>query len=348
MLRADNVICGTSSTGAGTLTLAACPSPPGGVDPFAWLTGSGLNFVNTNALFISYTIIEYTSSAFTTAKSFEKGVGLCTLGSNVSGTTLARTKVQQTGTGLDTSTPTMASNGPSAITIGTAANVLVFVGASANEMLAFDPWLPTTDSFDALGIPPLGLALGAGPNGNSLTSGDEQFVPFIWATPMLVKRASFQVHVAYSGGTPISNAWAALYDFSGTQGRPGKKLYDFGLLGTSNASLNATGYISSGAGGSGFWMAPGEYVMNIAYIFSGGSVAPQLRGYLAARAGTSQYVQTGKFGTRSNGNGVFCPMPSAVANSAASGTRSDPANTTNFNTTGLSGYFYPGFALKDS
>jgi hypothetical protein len=105
MLRADNVICGTSSTGTGTLTLAACPAPPGGLDFDKWLKATGLNFVSGNALLVSYTIIEYTDSAFTTVKQTEKGVGTLTLGASISAATLARTTVQSTVTGMDTSTP---------------------------------------------------------------------------------------------------------------------------------------------------------------------------------------------------------------------------------------------------
>lgn len=347
MLRADNVISGNTTTGTGTLTLAACPTPPGGVDPFAWLTGGGFNFVSSNAVMISYTIIEYTSNTFATAKAFEKGIGLCTLGANIGATTLARTKVQQTGTGLDTSTPTMSSAGPSPISIGTAANVLVFVGASSNDLMAFEPWVSVADSFDGLGVPPLGLPLGAGPSNQLLVNNTGYYVPFLWATPMLAKRVSFQIQTAYTGGTPISNAYASLYTFSGTQGRPGKLLYDFGLLGTSNASLNATGNISSSAAGSGFWMTPGEYVMCISSHFSGGSAGPNIRGYSAVGAGNGQYINTGRFGTRSNSNGVFCPMPSATFNSAVAGAAPDPANVSTFNTV-ASGYFYPCFAIKDS
>ena len=71
MLKANNLVCGTSTTGTGTLTLAACPSPPGGVDFYQWLNATGFNAANSSTWLIEYVLIEYTDTTFSTQKQTE-------------------------------------------------------------------------------------------------------------------------------------------------------------------------------------------------------------------------------------------------------------------------------------
>lgn len=279
MLRADHVGCGTSSTGTGTLTLAACPGPPGGLDFDKWLKATGLGFVSTNAVLVSYTIVEYTSAALTTEKQTEKGIGTLTLGASITAATLARTKVQGTVTGLDTSTPAPTFSAPTAITIGTAANTLVFVGASAADVLAFQPCQDT--ALTSNGFPPLMCGNPSFNGGANLVNNQDWTWPFIWPYQTLVKRVYFRIESPYSGA--VSNLFARLYQINAL-GQPGKLLYDFGVIGTANSSLNVSAFtmISSGAAGNGFLLTPGEYFLQVCPIWTaGGTGTPALTQWAA-------------------------------------------------------------------
>jgi hypothetical protein len=275
MMRADNVACGTSSTGTGTLTLAACPSPPGGLDFYRWLTATGINFVSGNAVLVSYTIIEYTDSTFATVKQTEKGIGTLTLGASLAATTLARTSVQSTVTGMNTSTPSPAFSAPTAIAIGTAANTLVSVGGSSSDLLAY-PSVYDVATYGR-GCMPLGCVVGTNSSSNALVSDAETYTFFIWPQTMLVKRFVAQVQASYSGGT--SNVYARLYAI-GSNGKPGKLLIDFGVAGTPGSSLaSGNAVIQSAAHATGFLLTPGAYALSIYAAWSGGSGSPTLYGY---------------------------------------------------------------------
>ncbi len=149
MLRGENIACGTSSTGTGTLTLAATPAAIGAVDFDAWLKATGIGFVSGNAVLVSYTIIEYTDSTFATPKFVENGIGTLTLGAALINATLARTTVQTVSNANADSY--LVGGGASAITIGTAANTLVFVGPSAADVPAWSPYYETSIG-DNLGV----------------------------------------------------------------------------------------------------------------------------------------------------------------------------------------------------
>lgn len=326
MIRLDNTVCGTSTTGTGTLTLAACPAPPGGIDFFAWLTATGIGFVNGNAVLVSYTIIEYTDSTFATAKATEKGVGTLTLGASLTATTLARTTVQSTATAMNTTGVPLV--GGTAVSIGTAANTLVFMGASVADLMAFEPYV-TTSVGDNLGAGPVFSGSSTPAAGTGLTTQQHIYVPFQWAVPMLVKRASMNVKTAYATSSPVSNAWARIYAIT-TTGLPGKLLYDFGLFGSANTSLNATGNISTGAAGNGYFLTPGEYYFDFAHIFSGGGTTPAM----AVNANSlNTYVHSARFGTAS-----MQPYTAFLAfTDAGAGTASDPAFTTGWTGVGSAG-----------
>jgi len=316
MLRVDNVVCGTTSTGTGTLTLAASPAPPGGLDFDKWLKATGFNFVSTNAVLVSYTIIEYTSSAFATAKQTEKGVGTLTLGASISAATLARTTVQSKTTGMDTSTPAPTFASPTAITIGTAANTLVFVGASAVDVLGFTPYQATAETSN--GYPPL-MCGNPSFNGSANVVNNQNWTwPFIWVYGMLVKRIYFRVENPYTGA--VSNLYARLYQIN-SSGRPGKLLYDFGVVGTANSSFNVSNFtmIASGASGSGFLLTPGEYYLQICPIWTaGGSGTPGLTQWTSLSAPITS-------GFRGVNGGVFANFN--YYDNSGSSTAPDPAPT---------------------
>lgn len=335
MLRADNVICGTSSTGTGTLTLAACPAPPGGLDFDKWLKATGFNFVSTNAVLVSYTIIEYVDATFASAKQTEKGVGTLTLGASITAATLARTTVQSTVTGLNTSTPSPTFSAPTAITIGTAANTLLFVGVSPADLRGCIPYYQSTlGDFSTSGLQPANGRQAATASGGGLATATDYYHMFEWTVPMLVKRCSVR-----TGGTVLTgatnNSWGRLYAV-GTDGKPGKLLYDFGALGTST-SLNSTfNWFSSGAGGNGFFLMPGVYYFDLALGWTGGS------------GSLLMYCFQECIGMVNGGNTNSQLLNSFLATAATLGAAPDPANTG----TWFSDFSeMPGgcmFALKDS
>src|SRR4051812_24231826 len=164
MLRGDTLVCGTSTTGTGTLTLAATPGPPGGVDFDVWARATGIGFANSAAVLVSYTIIEYTDSTFATAKSHEKGVGTLTLGgsSGIANCTLARTTKQTSATSLNSQPATQNIVPGTGISIGTAANTLVFIGPSAAEIPAYEPYFYTGSGGGTYRLPPPWAPAGRG------------------------------------------------------------------------------------------------------------------------------------------------------------------------------------------
>lgn len=333
MLRGDTLVCGTSTTGTGTLTLAACPTPPGGVDFDVWARATGIGFANSAAVLVSYTIVEYTDSTFATAKSHEKGIGTLTLGgsSGIANCTLARTTKQTSATSLNSQPATQNIAPGSGISIATAANTLVFIGASAADVPAFLPYVVTSAIGGDTYVPPVGLC-GTTVTTPTLGDGTFYYVPFVWNVPMLVKRAHIFVDTAYNGGTPVSNAWMRLYDIA-TTGKPGKLLYDFGLVGSSNTSLNSGGHVQTGASGNGFFLTPGDYVMCLAVAVSGGSGGPIL-------TATRFYLQPGRWGTMYTPAGIPCAAPFAAATGTPSSTPNDPAGTTSL-TVDVSGSINP-------
>lgn len=318
MLRADNVICGTSTAGAGALTLAACPAPPGGLDFDKWLKATG--FVSGNAVLVSYTITEHTGPTFSTPMQTEKGVGMLTLGASISAATLTRTTVQATVTGLNTSTPSPTFSAPTAINIGTAANTLIFVGASALDTIAFPPGSHLQQAAagtEAGNIYPLNI------NGNTtpqnLTSGTDYYTPFYWLHTLLVKRCMVIVGNGVSTGT-TANWRGRLYQW-GTDGRPAKLLYDFGQLGDATAGQGAFSNISSGNSGPGFLMTPGLYYFDFLPTWTGGSGTPtvEMQGgntsIYVGLAGGSHMQQSGFTAT---GGSTTAPDPANLTGWAAS------------------------------
>jgi len=283
MTRGDSVICGTTTTGTGTLTLAACPTPPGGID-FDVLCRA-LGFANSSANIVSYTIIEYTDATFATAKSHEKGFGILTLGASVGigNCTLARTTKQSSATSLNAQPATQNFMPGTGISIGTAANTLIFIGPSVMDIPASLPYYDTTSNNT---VTPVGSVTAN--TGQSFNPSTHVYNAFDWRIPMLAKRCQVGIWGAASGTT---NAYAALYDI-GVDGKPGKLLIDFGVLGVPGASLN-TGFtsISSAVHSTGFFVMPGEYYFNFRFSCSGTAGTIQT---VASNGG--ERVMTGRLG----------------------------------------------------
>ena len=341
MLRGENIICGTTSTGTGTLSLAATPASVGATDLDVLARTTGIGFGNNAAILASYMITEYSDSTFKTPIQMEKGVGTLMLGasSGIANATLARTTLQQTATSLNAQPATYSVSAPSAINIGTAANTLVFIGASSSEVPSYSPYFDSTHGSHNGVVPPCGKFNGGGST-LSLASGTENFFEFCWQVPMLVKRVTFHVSSAYTGGTSDVNA--ALYDFT-TGGQPGKLLYDFGEVGTSGASFAATGAIASGASGNGYKLDPGDFVLRVLAVFSGGSGTPQLATFSGSNMPPP--LSNGRFGTV-NFNFTVEPAVCVQSTGGVIGAAPDPANLTGYTPQG--GINFPVFAFRPS
>ena len=76
----------------------------------------------------------------------EKGVGTATLGTScgVANASLTRTTPRVTATSLNSQPASYNANSPSAISIGTAANTLIFIAPSAPDLLALSPCLESS------------------------------------------------------------------------------------------------------------------------------------------------------------------------------------------------------------
>lgn len=281
MIRGEGICAGTSTTGTGTLTLAACPSPPGGIDFDVFLKAKG--FVSTNALPISYTIIEYTDATFATLSKLEKGVGVLTLGASITAATLARTTPQVKITG-----GTYSDVSPTAISIGTAANVLVFIGASAADIAARPPWFDNVsgNGIGAFSERVQNFTIGSGISLSTTATGSDLYCKVNYGLPIVAKSITVRVATAYAGttGTPVSSVYGRLYSV-GSDGKPGVLLVDFGSFGTN--PLNATGFISTTNLGTPYTLYPGEYWFNLFATFTGatGSVTtPNLSNVVTTNA----------------------------------------------------------------
>lgn len=339
MLRGDNLVCGTSTTGTGDLTLAATPGPPGGVDFYQFLTATGIGFANGADILVSYTITEYTDSTFATAKAMEKGVGLLHLGTAIGGgtpSTLARTTKQSSATSLDSQPATQNIAPGTGIDIGTAANTLVFIGASAADLMAFAPYVQVAGG-DATGAGPISNGQTGTAAGSTYANGVHEYIPFLWGVPMLVKSCTVRVTSALTGGA--SRVYARIYAKT-TGGQPGKLLYDFGASAAPTATGNLK--IPGGALGSGFFLMPGEYFLDLLNLQSTDSGNLQFLAAGNSTIGSSGILTSGFMGMNS-GQAITCAA--AFTDSAAAGP--DPAFLTNWAVrTGVG--FVPQFVLNAS
>ncbi len=287
-MRLNDIRATTSSGGTGTLTLTrqtgwALPSD-------AW-TGTRL---------CEYTIIEWTDSTKTVPLQTESGIGSIVCSTLV----LTRSKINQTWL---PSGPTYlplfgSSTAPSAINFGTtSANIDVVIGPTANggplRMPARMAALASVSGGN--GIPPLNIISVANATA-SPGAGTTYYYPILIGHDGPFSQASMKVQAAVTGGTPTLSV--AIYEIQppgGTlPGAPGKKLIDFGSLGTpTTTSLLQNSALSTPVdiGLGWFWMGV-LYVANGAtgsLTVAGGSGGWGPQGYLAGTyygAGASSII----------------------------------------------------------
>lgn len=262
----EAIVCGTSTTGTGTLTLAACPSAIGGCDPVAALGTSGAWPCNP-------VIIEYTDSTFATISKMEVGKNCTlTLAAAITSATLTRSPDVTFVSG------TYTNNGATAITIGTAANVLVYFGPTAFDTVSMLPAYSTSGitSADGLGVAPLQVFQNNGSANFSLANNTAYFAVTLLMSSGFIKSLSIRTNAALT--TPTSNSVAAaLFEIDST-GLPGKRIIDFGTVsGTSGAPLGATGSNTLTAS-AGAYVRAGFYITGLLPVWSGGSGTPRFTG----------------------------------------------------------------------
>ena len=269
VMRNDQAACGTSTTGTGTLTLAAPPTAITSANPHAIWSGSG--FGTSTGIIVDYSIVEYTNSACTTPKQSESGRGTLLLGASLTATTLARTTPLMTATSMDSPPATVSgqTSAPSPITIGTAANVVVWFGLSSFSPMGVMPYY-TTGSLtngNLLGFTPIQVPVTSGTN---FTLVNQQLILQSVLLPFsgLIKSCTVWGQAGYTGGT--ASLKIGLYEV-GSDGRPGKLLIDFG---TQNSLGSATQTLTASAAQ---FIPAGFYFLGILAQFSGGSGTPTLR-----------------------------------------------------------------------
>jgi hypothetical protein len=265
-MRGENIICGTTSSGTGSLTLAPTPAGLGAIDPYVAFSGMGFG----TSVPVPYVINEYTDSTWATLKQQEGGYGPINLGASISACTLVRTTI------FNTNVPGSGSylfNSPSPINVGTPANVQIIIGPTAATTLAPTPWIDTLDG-DGLGLTPRVSGTNTG-NGPALVSGTAQWFRASIEAPIVCKRLAFRVTTAYTGGT--SNMYARIYA-AASFGTAGKLLCDYGVIGTANSSLGSAVAIKSAVPANPPFLCPQAYWFEIVAVFSGGSGSPALRG----------------------------------------------------------------------
>lgn len=325
-MRFDDCICGTSSTGTGTLSLAATPVPPGGAD-FDVLARSEANFGNSATCLVDYTITEYTDATFSTEKQKESGIGTLTLGASagIANCTLARTSIDYTITSLNLQPATFNAQPGTGISIGTAANTLVACSPRVESLLA------SSRFFDTTNFGPGNMIVGSAAN-LTVTNNQIAYVPFFNTMGRYVSEAMVSVGATYSGQN--NNVYVAIYE-NGTNGRPGKLLADFGALGTPNAAFaSGSTVIASAPLASPLWLPPGIYWYAVKTIWTtGGSGTPSLLSEVLAMPPIAGFL-----GTR---NATY-----TTASAGGVGAFTDPATTTSYayvsqSTTGNA--FWAGF-----
>lgn len=264
--RGDNIICGTSSSGTGTLTLAATPASIGALDYYAFATAMN-GFANGKVLLIPYVAIEYSDLTFSVPVREETGIGTLTLGANIAATTLARTTIFSTGVVGGS----YVNNAPTAMAIGTAANTLVILGQSASLNFSGTPYWETSLGDNSAGFSSNLINSNATLGNATLTSdpsGNTLYFPLILLKPVFAKVARIRVSTIYTGGT--TTGALQLYQM-GTNGRAGRLLVDFGNLPASPFNSGSVPFYIAATATVGMALQPGEYWGALYFTYSGGS-----------------------------------------------------------------------------
>lgn len=319
---ADQALCGTTTAGTGALTLAAPPAAINGADPYAAFSGMGLG--TTTGFLVPASIVEYTDSTLQHELQSESGLYTLKFGANLAASTLARTLIFQTVTSMNSQPATVngpTGSAPTAITIGTAANVVVYFGPVAwLARQSFSSYVTASGS-DGLGVCPTQFTQANGTNA-AYTSGTVVYQRVEIATSMWIKSVSLWMVTAF-GGTSCTLS-CALYEV-GSDGNPGKKLLNFANNTTIPTNANTL------AATTALWVPAGTYYLGILYVGVGQTTAPNGR-----QANSVAASPLGTCGTSAVG-------PSPLATVAAQSALNDPATLTSISTQKSAGEYYCAF-----
>jgi hypothetical protein len=276
-------------------------------------------------------IIEFTDNTYAKPKLVEEGWYTVTIGAALTNMTIARTTPQITS---DANANAYDDTTPTAISIGTAANVLIFMGPGANDALSVPPYFETSLG-DNIGFATnLGkTSVGSVCNLATDLTGKDWYWEILLLRPLLVKRLTVRVTTAYTGASPVSTAYARIYAVN-SSGRPGKLLLDLGALGGANP-LNATGNISTAVHSTGLWLPPGVYFGDLFATFTGGSAGPVLQ------------AQSSNLTTGTMGMNAGVPISMLIATGGSS-TASDPANVTGLAISAITSTACPFYGLHNA
>lgn len=300
MLRGNNILCGTSTTGTGTLTLAAGPSAVTGVDLDTWArTQIGLS--SSATLLVSYTIFNCADSTYNigTATGVEYGKGVLTLGASagIVNCTLARSyplEVQTLGASPAITQGSMASRVATASMLSVGTYAIVMLSVEARDVMATVPAVEST--LATLGSVPRNMCLtGSGPNFSYPQSGRIIYIAVEIDKSDIIKSAS--VLCTTTAGTPNSIEMA-LYQVGSASdpARPGKKIVNFGSS-TSNPWVN--GSVITLTSTQAVFVPAGWYYLAVLAVYTGTS--PLMRAWYSVGGGPAGVVNAG--GEMRNGLG---------------------------------------------
>lgn len=257
--RGENIGCGTSTTGTGTLTLAADPSGQGLSDPVTAFGTSG-------AWPCSYTIIEFTSNTYAAVKQIETGNGTLTLAASLTSATLARNPITVQVVGSS-----YVNMSPTAMSIGTAANTVIILAPTANDLPQGLQGYTTTLG-DGAGFLPEGI-VGMPNISTGVLSGSALYWPIRIPSGVI---KSMTINIATAVSSPTSSSIAmALYEVIPqgltNAGLSGKMVINFGTL---SANPMATTGNKTATASAASYVPGGWYYPAVLPIWAGGSGSP--------------------------------------------------------------------------
>jgi hypothetical protein len=252
--------------GTGTLTLVAVSGWP------------AFSNVFTGVRFVDYEIDQYTDASKTVLAQQECGEGSIDTSTGI----LTRTKIDSTWNGTTYLPNPGSATAPTALNItNTAANVDIICSPSAASMMAITPFFYGTvaNVADGLGCLPMNLAAAANSTAAMPTSGTVQYAPVYIGHRGPFSQASVYVTTGSTGGTPTLGV--ALFEVA-SDGSPGKKLIDFGNLGST--SNTAPFFLTNTALATPVYLSPGWYYQGMLWIAGGATL-----GSLAVRGANAAF-----------------------------------------------------------
>lgn len=245
--------------GTGTLTLVAISGWP------------AFSNVFTGVRLVDYEINEYTDASKTVLAQQECGEGSIDTSTGI----LTRTRIDSTWNGTTYLPNPGSATAPTALNItNTAANVDIICGPSAASMMAAVPFYygAVGSVSDGLGLPPFNFNSANSSVSPNLTSGTVWYSPSYLAHRGPFSQASVRVTTGTTGGTPTLTV--GVFEVA-SDGSPGKKLIDFGSVGTTSNTAPFT--LTSSALSTPVSLPPGWYWTGILWVANSATGTPIIK-----------------------------------------------------------------------